>query len=342
MQSAKLVNVPADGACYYHAVYQSLKAQNLLDRVCDIFGFPSNESHFIQAMKQFIVTEKYDEYKRQYADFFDRVCSMIQLRNTDLHDVKMSQEGYDYMLSQIIEPLPRSLIVLLVKHIKNKAQEKRAEKRATVVQNGKAAGLSERDIFQHLKKMKLLDEVKFTDRKYEKQQRNTACVNFEPFFKDVCLNLPLNSYWATWIETDMVKDAILAPCGISIYIFAKESPNLSSDKRTLTYVYNENSIYLYNDFSHYQYFDFKPAVPSQVKKSTAKQPYQVIVIDDDEQEEPKYPVQPVMPVKTFFQPPKPAKKVNPNLYPCPYMCKKGPCKNRSIDPGRCGTHRFML
>ena len=120
MLSAKLVNVPANGACFYHGVYGSLKAQNLLDRVCSIFGFPKTEKAFIQAVKQFILRDNFNEYKRQYAEFFDAICSKIQRRNTDFHDIHMTPAEYDNMLKIFIDPLPKSLMELLLKHIKNR------------------------------------------------------------------------------------------------------------------------------------------------------------------------------------------------------------------------------
>ena len=52
---ARLVNVAPDGACYYHAVYGSLKAQNLLERVCDILNFSPLEPEFIKNLKTIFI-----------------------------------------------------------------------------------------------------------------------------------------------------------------------------------------------------------------------------------------------------------------------------------------------
>ena len=329
---ARLVNVAPDGACYYHAVYGSLKAQNLLERVCDILNFSPLEPEFIKNLKTFLSQTNKDEYRDKYYSLFYAICTKIQRLNTDKPVADqpgqkpryvMTESDYDDLLYGIIDPLPDSLLQLLLKHINNnkeKITEERIIKEISSIKiQGKMLGLTKKEIDDSIKdyskKNRMIEQhsnlQKFRTRKYNLSQRAEACNNFPAFFADVCRDMMKNSYWATTVETDMVKDILALFCGINIHIFSKESPNLVKlvkGKNVATvilhYRYDNNAIYLYNDFTHYQYFDFTVQPPKPPKKA---QPAKV----PKKAQPPKVPkkAQPVakvpkqfMPVKFYHEP----------------------------------------
>ena len=305
---ARIIDVPSNGACFYYSLYRSLKAERLLEQFCSIYAFALSEDQFIKDIKRYLIA--LPSLREKYVHFFDSICSNIQRRNTDaVKNVAYDKSMYLMFLKAITEPLPSSLLRLLMKHI---------DYNADPAEQSEPGG--------DLRKA-------FTRRKYTKEQRQAACKNFLPFYKDIIEALPKNGYWATQMETDSIQE-MLHIVGITMSVIAKESPLLERKKSgTLADVqhiaHRPNTIYLFNNFYHYQYFVFQ--AQAQIKTPVQfKKPVQVITIQSDDQD-------------TQQLRKKQVKRTVNNRVPCAAKTSRGlPCKNLTDDPPYCSIHKLIF
>ncbi len=158
--------------------------------------------------------------------------------------------GQTENIQDILSVIPKWVVALLLKHVRNSRQERYLQTRMKYVKSN--SGRDEWDIMTQLHKrdpenqahyMKQKDE-KFGSRVYQTAERATACQNKAAFMADLRVEIMDVSSLVSQIEVDIIKLDLLNEVGIKLDIKYSKAPVLM----------NGVTVYLLSEGDHYQYF----------------------------------------------------------------------------------------